>query len=151
MDFPEGYQRALTDSRLKLKFPNLIHGKNFEFTSLKTDDYNCVAWASEIDDEWIEYPYDDYQNFDDSVHKYINHFLQLGFTKTDKQQHEEGILKIAIYTDQQQNFLHVARSLPNKRWTSKIGDWEDIEHNTLDVLSGEFYGSPQIIMQKAII
>jgi hypothetical protein len=28
---------------------------------------------------------------------------------------------------------HIARQLPNGRWTSKLGRWEDIEHDEFDL------------------
>ena len=66
MNFPEGYLSGLTITRLQRHFPNLILGQNFKFTSLKTDDYNCVAWSTEIDDEWIQFPYDEQNNYDEA-------------------------------------------------------------------------------------
>jgi hypothetical protein len=26
------------------------------------------------------------------------------------------------------------------KWSSKLGDWEDVEHTTLEALEGDFYG-----------
>lgn len=151
MIFPEGYLRGLTVTRLQRHFPNLIHGQNFDFTSLKTDDYNCVAWATEIDDEWIQFPYDEQNNYDDSIRKYITYFTDLGFTETNDSRPEENVLKIALYGDKENNFTHVARLRSNGKWASKLGDWEDIEHDTLEVLSGPGYGHPVKLMEKIVI
>jgi hypothetical protein len=148
MNFPEGYLRGLTVTRLQRHFPNLVPGQNFEFTSLKTDDYNCVAWSTEIEDEWIDFPYDEQGNYDDNIDKYITYFKNLGFVEIKDSNPEDGVSKIAIYGDNENNFKHVARLLPNGKWTSKIGDWEDIQHDTLEALSGNSYGHPILLMQK---
>jgi hypothetical protein len=34
-------------------------------------------------------------------------------------------------------------------WTSKLGNWEDIEHKTLAALEGEFYGKVVQILKRA--
>jgi hypothetical protein len=38
------------------------------------------------------------------------------------------------------------RQLPNGRWTSKLGDFKDIEHDTLDGFE-EQYGRPRFWMR----
>jgi hypothetical protein len=43
---------------------------------------------------------------------------------------------------------HAARLLPNGWWSSKIGNWEDIEHPTPEDLCGSQYGAPLIYMRK---
>jgi hypothetical protein len=53
-----------------------------------------------------------------------------------------------IYADKDNCFTHVARQLYTGAWTSKIGEWEDIEHLTLEAVSGGLYGEPAIIMRK---
>jgi len=50
--------------------------------------------------------------------------------------------------DDSQEFRHVAAQLPGGRWTSKLGDWEDIEHVSLDVLRGPIYGTHYILMKR---
>ncbi len=64
---------------------------------------------------------------------------------------EEGKEKIALYEDVQKDFSHVTRQLPNGNWTSKMGRLEDIEHYSVDAVSGEFYGKPVLYMQKKLI
>jgi hypothetical protein len=44
---------------------------------------------------------------------------------------------------------HAARQLPNGKWTSKLGRWQDIEHE-LDGLVGEMYGTVKQILKRAI-
>ncbi|MEL6882527.1 MAG: hypothetical protein AAFP09_18535, partial [Cyanobacteria bacterium J06607_10] len=61
-----------------------------------------------------------------------------------------GFQKIAIYIDAQQTPRHVTRQLANGEWTSKIGQYEDIQHKTLEALTGEApaYGTVAQIMKK---
>jgi hypothetical protein len=42
-----------------------------------------------------------------------------------------------------------ARQLPNGKWTSKLGRWQDIEHE-LDGLVGAMYGTVRQILKRAI-
>ena len=51
--------------------------------------------------------------------------------------------KIALYAkivDQVEEVTHAARQLPCGKWTSKLGDSEDIVHPKLDILEGPAYG-----------
>jgi hypothetical protein len=45
---------------------------------------------------------------------------------------------------------HAARSLPNGRWTSKLGNGEDIEHITLAVLEGDLYGKVRVFLKRQV-
>ena len=142
---------ALNKYRIELHFPNLKHKENFEYTSVYTDDYNCVAWANEIIDEWIQFPpYNSNNSYEDSVLSYIEYFTQFGYEITKNFNLEIGITKIALYTNEINEFRHVARQLPTGLWASKIGDWEDIEHTTLEALAGGAYGFPKIYMYKKL-
>lgn len=152
MDFPPNYRLYLTDAQIKNYFPNLKKGKNFKFTSLGTDEYNCIAWASEITDEWVQLYDINWMPKVDSA-SYIGYFNRLGFKLGNNTDVEKGKLKIAIYisTDNgRHEFRHVARQLHSGKWTSKLGDWEDIEHDTPEILLGKSYGEKIIIMEKAI-
>ncbi|MBC7553967.1 MAG: hypothetical protein H7257_08310 [Taibaiella sp.] len=140
----------LNQANIKRHFPNLVPEGNFKYTSPHTDEYNCVAWASAIADEWIQFIYDEKGNYDINVRRYINYFAEIGFAPIDNSQPEKNILKIAIYADKSNDFTHVARQLPSGKWTSKIGDWEDIEHDTLDDIAGGAYGKPVTIMAQKI-
>ena len=69
---------------------------------------------------------------------------------------EPGIEKVAIYVDEDGVPTHVAKQLENGDWTSKLGDWEDIEHKELDALASNnfgrsLYGSVALILQRTAI
>jgi hypothetical protein len=56
--------------------------------------------------------------------------------------------KIAIYVDQNGNPTHVARQLPDGKWTSKLGKAEDIEHNSAQGLDSDLYGKAAVFMMR---
>jgi hypothetical protein len=45
--------------------------------------------------------------------------------------------------------MHAARQLPGGRWTSKLGNREDIEHD-LNAVSGEAYGTVVMVLKRPI-
>jgi hypothetical protein len=42
---------------------------------------------------------------------------------------------------------HAARLLPSGLWTSKLGEWEDIEHDLL-ALEGDVYGTVALLLKR---
>lgn len=144
-DFPPDYVLALTDSRIRRHFPNLTN-ESLQIKSRQTDDYNCVAWAVGIDDDWIQFK-DEYGNLDVNLSTYIKYFQALGFSITEDRAFVNGIHRIAIYYVSGE-FKHVSFQLADGIWASKMGDWEDIHHQTLESLVGPSYGTELTIMQK---
>jgi hypothetical protein len=53
---------------------------------------------------------------------------------------EAGYEKLVIYVDSSQTPTHMARQLRSGKWTSKLGELEDIEHQTLRQLEEGVYG-----------
>jgi hypothetical protein len=62
---------------------------------------------------------------------------------------EVGQQRIALYATANGVPSHAARQLPDGRWTSKLGRWEDIEHR-LPALEGESYGAVVQIMKRSM-
>lgn len=75
-------------------------------------------------------------------------FGLLGFVVCQDEQAEPGVEKIALFVDKE-GPQHAARQLPSGRWSSKIGELEDIEH-TLRDLEGAEYGMVAVIMSRPI-
>ena len=71
----------------------------------------------------------------------------LGYTPCDGDVLEVGQVRIALYATTTGTPTHAARQLPDGRWTSKLGRWEDIEHRLPD-LEGESYGAVVQIMKR---
>jgi len=61
---------------------------------------------------------------------------------------EVGFDKIALY-GKDGEWQHASRQLANGKWTSKLGNEEDIEHATPKDLSGNLYGRVHCIMKRA--
>jgi hypothetical protein len=154
MDFPVGYELGMTDDEIATYWPNLSKN-HFEITSLKTNTYNCLAWALGDDSMWMDMyvfqiKYD--LNAEDLDHSSEGYAIFLekyyGFEKSDNGELEERMDKIALFEDNNRDWTHACRQLSDGKWASKMGRWEDIEHVTLEVLEGKFYGKHKIFMKR---
>jgi hypothetical protein len=80
---------------------------------------------------------------------YLAAFRSRGFEVCNDGSLEAGTEKIVIY-ELQGKPKHAARQLANGNWTSKMGDFEDVEHLELSCLGGPFYGEPSVYMARKI-
>lgn len=130
-------------------FPNLA-ASGYEVTSEPTEEYNCVAWAVGSDTEWwshvtgYRWPTERTSN----VESLVQLFADLGYAICDNANQEDGYEKVAIFA-QDGRWSHAARQLENGRWTSKLGMFEDIEHDTVESLAGVFYGILHCTMRRS--
>jgi len=141
--------KAHSPLQTQRKWP-LLKVNTFIYTSLETGDYNCVSWAlglTDVDRGFI-YTDDGDAEPDQNIDRYINYFRDFGFVVCESSEFEKDFEKIALYANELSQFLHVARQLEDGTWTSKLGEYEDINHFNLDALSGPFYGSPFIYMKR---
>src|SRR5262249_16294810 len=76
-----------------------------------------------------------------SLASYIRVFEQLGYERCDDGKYARGYEKIAIYVDRHGVPSHAARHQGPNKWTTKLGRREDIEHVTLEALTGNVYGT----------
>jgi hypothetical protein len=129
---------------LEQYFPNLAP-KGYTITSPATSDYNCIAWAAGVvDDWWWPDPmgvstWPAAARREETISAFLEAFESLGYVRCDDDSLEAGFEKVALYSLAGAP-KHVARQLANGRWTSKLGELEDVEH-TLDGLVGRWYGS----------
>jgi len=147
---------SLSIQDIEKTFPSL-NESGYTVTSPETTDYNCIAWAANQTDAWW---WPDSFNLGywppeiprkESIDAFIKAYGLLGYVICENSQLETDFDKIAIYIDSSGKPTHAARQLTNGRWTSKLGQLEDIEHNTLDSLSGSEYGTVSVIMKRPII
>jgi hypothetical protein len=75
----------------------------------------------------------------------------LGYQVCEDSAVENGFEKIAIYADMASEPTHAARQLPNGKWTSKFGDFEDVRHVNPDCLEGPLYGKVAVFMKRGIM
>jgi len=125
----------VVDERFRKAFPGI--SGDVQVTSPETPEYNCFAWVVGRTDEWWEpgrtWPID--TSSDWTLDALSRAFESQGFRVCTDATPEDGFEKIAIYCDQDGEPTHAARLLPNGRWSSKVGSWEDVEH-TLQDLAG---------------
>jgi len=137
-------------------FPRLRR-PHYRVTSPIDPEYNCCAWAAGETERWWDptsaatyWPEGVPRNL--TVESLVQAFETLGYTPCDSDELEQVFEKVAIYVDADNVPTHVARQLPNGRWSSKLGRWEDIEHRRLDGLTGPTpgYGSVAQILTRPI-
>lgn len=139
-------------------FPNLRRGE-YRVTSDETSDYNCIAHAAGKDDNWW-WPDDPPAYWPQGLDKqetlevFVLAYESEGYSRCDQQSRglELGVEKVAIYADAD-GPTHAARQLADGTWTSKLGDWEDIQHNTLEAMEdsgglGLGYGRMVVILRR---
>lgn len=135
-------------------FPHLI-ATNHRITSAADSAYNCYAWACHRTDIWLEAG-QVYAYWPSGIPSKLTLntltavYAAEGFVRCDDGTLEPGCEKIAIYTDTRGLPLHAARQLPIGAWTSKMGQLEDIEHDSLDAISGPTYGRPARFLRRPI-
>ena len=143
-----------------LQFFPLLEPGNHELTSPRSRRYNCVAWATGIDNKQIwpdggediaEEPAVEWPAGipnDETVESFISYFKGLDYQLCEGADFEEGFMKVAIFVKNGRP-THACRQLPSKRWTSKMGwDGVDIAHDDLDCIEGERYGKATIYLKK---
>lgn len=136
---------------LKDLFPNLTD-QNHNLTSPRTVEYNCVAWAAGDSSRWwqpgIYWPIpstkDGY-----GIGELVQAFESLGYESCDDGSLESGFEKIALYAIGMM-YTHVARQLADGNWTSKLGQLEDIQHDSPAVIEGSDYGEVLQFMRRAL-
>ena len=139
-----------------------VRPNNFKCTSDPTrdtdDKYNCIAWAiGKNDNYWWPrqlggfywpkgLPREPLNK--ETITNFIKAFESEGFVTCNDSEFENGFEKVAIYVNHMGVPKHAARSLPDGAWTSKMGDDEDIEHATLDVLEGHGFGRAKVFLKR---
>jgi hypothetical protein len=141
--------------RWETRHPNLSP-KNYIETSEASDEYNCAGWAVNPADPGLWWPMPGQPEYywppgarrDNTLEAFVEGFGTLGYEVCDNADLEPGFEKIAVYALHGDSPQHVALQLPDGRWTSKLGDDEDIEHTTLHALTNGPYGRPELFMRR---
>ena len=76
-------------------------------------------------------------------------FKEIGFDECDDGSLESGYEKIAIYGSALM-YTHAARQLADGKWTSKLGQLEDITHATPNDIAGGDYGEVVQFMKRKL-
>jgi hypothetical protein len=142
---------TLHDMTPETYFPNLAP-TGYVTTSPATFTYNCIAWAAGVTDDWwwpdpmgvSSWPAS--ARREETVSAFEEAFQTMGYVSATNDTLELGFEKVALYA-LAGTPKHAARQLPNGRWTSKLGELEDVEH-TLEGLNGTWYGSVVSILKR---
>lgn len=140
---------------LEREFPFLTH-RNFDITSPKDGNYNCIAFAAgESDRNWWPTDLGGYYwppgvPMEPTVEVFKVAFEQLGYQETTDLTHVPGVEKVALFVKHGKP-THMARQLDDGRWTSKLGTEVDISHREASDVGGEAgrgYGEIELIMKR---
>ncbi len=135
-------------------FPNLNRGE-YRVTSDASLTYNCLAWALGDTANWWSPSPEHYWPAgiprQHTLESFRALFEAVGYAECSTSDPVSDTEKIAIFVDREGFPTHVARQLENGRWTSKLGGWQDIEHQDLRALTGSasLYGEVALIMQRS--
>jgi len=134
----------------------------YEVTSPETVDYrypvyNCIAFAADDQNLWWWPDQDGEAYWPEGVKRkvtrnsFIAAFGTVGYEICDNGMLEEGCEKIALF---EKNGIptHASKQLEDGRWKSKLGEWEDIEHKTVEAVQTfngvGSYGEVAIYMRR---
>jgi hypothetical protein len=157
-----GYEQIR--AQLKERFENLTD-EAFEVQSPETWAYNCFGWAMGESERWWYPPSSkpgQYWPIQEGAEEFWPHgvlaapfvplfekaFSTKGYESCEAPDLETDLEKVAIYGYETQEARHAARQLTSGNWTSKIGHSVDLEHTSLDVLEGAFYGRVVAVMAR---
>lgn len=142
-------------------FPSLREDINFKITSPINNNYNCIAWACNYNDRWMQPPNGAYPFLDgvfywpkeakqgQEIDCLIDAFRKKDYELCDNWEHEDMYQKIALYVKKGTRiWTHAARELRNGFWTSKLGQGNDIQHSTPFSIEGEMYGEVIYFMKR---
>ena len=135
-------------------WPNLNRGE-YKVTSEETAQYNCIAWAIGDATLWWEPSsrayWPDGVPYEWSVNSLKVLFESVGYQECASEDSEIGFEKVAIFAGGDGLPTHAARQLSNGNWTSKLGAWEDIEHQFLQSLAGTpRYGTVVLLLRRPV-
>lgn len=139
---------------IEKQFPKLrLHG--YRITSSEDQRYNCIAFAAGDQQRfwWPNgvKPYYWPAGFPlvETVENFVHVFESLGYESCESAELEPGFQKVAIYALGSAP-KHAARQTAEGKWLSKLGPNVDIEHNTLDALTGLTYGAVARLLRRPI-
>jgi len=139
---------------IEVAFPDLVQA-DYSISSPFDRRYNCIAWVAEDIGNWW-WP-DAYSYWPQNaprqvtVSSFQKAFESLGYVKCDSHDFEIGFCKIAFYVDPDGKPTHGARQSDKGIWLSKLGNWPDIEHGSLDGLYSDTYGrAVGLIMRRPV-
>lgn len=141
----------LMSGDLERIFPRLSETQ-YKITSPIDVNYNCIAWAAGDNcfwwepDPWGQYYWPDRIPREMTLDAYIQAYQSLGYEQCEDGNLEVGHEKVALFVKAGLP-MHAARQLQSGKWTSKLGELHDIEHE-LKGVEGSAYGGAVVYMKR---
>jgi hypothetical protein len=141
------------DARILELCPN-ASGK-FRRTSDRDRRYNCLAWVvGDTSKQWVpggepvttRWPAGAPREL--ALEAIVASYKLLGFVQCEGVEVIAEVEFVALFVDGDGDVIHAARQLPSGKWTSKIGLWEDIEHDDLESIEGGEYGRVGAVLRR---
>lgn len=139
------------------RFPQFA-SSHYAVTSDEDVHYNCIAYAAGDQGCWWDCPdipcpgkrYYWPPNAQRGLElaALVSAFGEIGYALCDSPKWEVWHDKVALYADASGNWQHAARQTIMGRWRSKLGEWEDIWHETLWAVDGSGYGKAVCYMKR---
>jgi hypothetical protein len=132
-------------------FPRLAARTGWRNTSDATPSYNCIAWSAG-DSKRCWWPtrggyWPPGVMRARTLDAFVKAFATKGYVRCESSALETGFLKIAIYVKDGIP-THAARQLETGKWTSKLGQNVDIEHDSPELVGGALYGEAVAFMRR---
>ncbi|NUP07970.1 MAG: hypothetical protein HOW73_18140 [Polyangiaceae bacterium] len=140
-----------------IDFAPRLASDNCELTSNATEDYNCLAFAAGVTNQWWEpyvippsrpgiyWPAGVFP--DNGVEHWVAALATVGFRPCTDASLDEAYVKVAVYGCDG-DATHAARQLKDGRWASKLGLLEDIIHATAQDVAGGDYGEVAVVLAR---
>lgn len=152
-DQPFTYQDIIDAADVAEIVPTILG--HYRKTSAATIQYNCLAWALGITWGWFDpnrrtsgYYWPPGVEREWTLATIRKIFATHGYIEESDSQVEPGWDKVAFYVDDDDMPQHFAKQLDDGRWSSKLGDLIDVEHDNLECLVGPLYGHIGPILKR---
>ena len=132
-------------------FP-LLDDYNHQVMSSQDDTYNCLAFAAHDVKHWWD-PTNNRLYWPEGaprgqqIENVIITWMRMGYEVCDDGALENGYEKVAFYV-QNGKVQHATRQTADGKWLSKLGNQEDILHDTVEGLEGPVYGKVSAYVRK---
>lgn len=131
-----------------------LKGTNWRITSRSARRYNCIAWAAGDNRRRWDIGKGSYWPkgaiLDYCFSCLVNAYIAEGFsvcTTEEGRAFDDKFDTVVLY-ESSGYWEHAAKLLKSGMWSSKLGDFEDIEHPTPESVGGTDYGEPLLYMRR---
>lgn len=145
-------------------YPDLRNDSNFQILSPRTPVYNCIAWAMDYTDRWVEpcdgpgFWWPNGATRDYTAEALIEAFEAEGFELAQHLNPEEGFSKVILYKNEvTETWTHASKVISDDVKYSKFGQSWDGHHshgvlcNTEQGYEDYSYGVPYAFMKRRIV